>query len=88
MGAVDGTRRNVDLLMEAKQAIFVYPGGARETFKKTTDKKYELIWGNRTGFAEMAIRHGCTIIPVTNYGTEDMVEVSTCLKIFRKYFPV
>jgi len=23
----------------------------------------------------MAIRHGCTIVPVTNYGTEDMVEV-------------
>jgi len=75
MGAVDGTRRNVDLLMQNGSAIFVYPGGARETFKKTTDKKYELIWGQRKGFAQMAIRHGCTIVPVTNYGTEDMVEV-------------
>ncbi len=75
MGAVDGTRRNVDLLMETKQAIFVYPGGARETFKRTTDEKYCLIWGERKGFAQMAIRHGCTIVPVTNYGTEDMINV-------------
>ena len=102
LGAVDGTRRNVDLLMEKQgifhssslffpfslirkiyllllffsppsACIFVYPGGARETFKRTTDKKYEIIWGNRTGFAEMALRYGCTIVPVTNYGTEDMV---------------
>jgi 1-acyl-sn-glycerol-3-phosphate acyltransferase len=75
LGAVDGTRRNVDLLMENKSAIFVYPGGARETFKRTTDKKYELIWGQRKGFAQMAIRHGCTIVPVTNFGTEDMLKV-------------
>lgn len=29
MGAVDGTRRNVDLLMADGQAMIVYPGGAR-----------------------------------------------------------
>jgi len=75
MGAVDGTRRNVDLLMDAGQVIFVYPGGARETFKRTTDEKYSLIWGNRTGFAELAIRHGATIIPVTNYGSETSFDV-------------
>ena len=75
MGAVDGTRRNVDLLMQTGQAIFVYPGGARETFKRTTDEKYCLIWGDRKGFAQMAVRHGCTIVPVTNYGTEDMINV-------------
>lgn len=38
MGAVEATRRNVDLLMARKQPLFVYPGGARETFKRTTGK--------------------------------------------------
>ena len=27
------------------------------------------------GFARVAVKHGCTIIPVINVGTEDMVEV-------------
>ena len=74
-GAVDGTRRNVELLIDAKQAIFVYPGGAREVFKKTSDTKYDLKWENRNGFAYMAVKHGVTIVPVINFGTEDMLDV-------------
>ena len=27
------------------------------------------------GFARVAVKHGCTIIPVINVGTEDMVDV-------------
>jgi 1-acyl-sn-glycerol-3-phosphate acyltransferase len=74
-GAVDGTRRNVDLLMARHEAIFVFPGGARETFKRTTDERYALFWEGKTGFAAMAIRWGAVIIPITNYGTEHMVKV-------------
>ena len=40
VGAVDGTRSNCELLFQAGQCVFVYPGGARETFKRTTDAKY------------------------------------------------
>eukprot|EP00658_Telonema_sp_P-2_P082295 TRINITY_DN8674_c0_g1_i1.p1 TRINITY_DN8674_c0_g1~~TRINITY_DN8674_c0_g1_i1.p1 ORF type:complete len:291 (+),score=52.26 TRINITY_DN8674_c0_g1_i1:298-1170(+) len=75
LGAVDGTPRNIDLLMASGACIFVYPGGARETLKKTSDRKYELMWHDHLGFAKAAVRHGCTIIPVTNIGTEDMVDV-------------
>ena len=76
LGAVDGTRRNVDLLLGAGESVFVYPGGARETFKRTTDEKYELFWKNRYGFAAMAIKHGVDIVPVINFGTEDMVRAA------------
>jgi 1-acyl-sn-glycerol-3-phosphate acyltransferase len=74
-GAVDGTRKNVDVLMAAKKCLFVYPGGAREVFKRTTDTPYDLMWDGKQGFAIMAIKHGCTIVPVINYGTEDMLTV-------------
>jgi len=74
-GAVDGTRRNVDLLMERKEPVFVFPGGAREAFKRTTDDPYELFWDGRNGFVEMAIKWGAKIVPLTNVGTEDMVTV-------------
>jgi hypothetical protein len=29
-GAVDGTRANIDFLMDAKQNVLVYPGGGQE----------------------------------------------------------
>ena len=74
-GCVDGTRRNVELLFAKKQAVLVYPGGARETFKRTTDRKYELKWSDRDGFARLAIEHSVTIVPVSNVGTEDMVDI-------------
>ncbi len=74
-GAVDGTRRNVDLLLGKGESVFVYPGGARETFKRTTDDKYQLFWENKLGFASVAIKHGVDIVPVVNFGTEDMVSV-------------
>ena len=86
MGAVDGTRRNVDLLMARNEALFVYPGGARETLKKTTDEKYALAWEGRTGFAAMAIRWGATIIPISNFGTEDMVDIVADLPL--GYIPI
>lgn len=76
LGMVDGTPRNTDILMEQGEAVFVYPGGARETFKKTTDKPYEIFWEGHHGFARMAVKHQCTIVPVINLGTEDMFTVA------------
>eukprot|EP00434_Breviolum_minutum_P008923 symbB.v1.2.007862.t5/scaffold448.1/size203282/14 len=74
IGAVDGTRRNCDLLMEQGCCVLVYPGGAREAWKRTTDKPYEILWGeNHVGFVRMAVRHGYTIVPVATVGTEDVV---------------
>ena len=61
--------------MLSSQAVLVYPGGARETFKRVGETKYKLEWGNKLGFAKAAIRHGATIIPVGSVGTEDMVDV-------------
>lgn len=74
-GAVDGTRRNVDLLMARKEPVFVFPGGAREAFKRTTDDRYELFWEGKHGFAAMAIKWGAVIVPITNFGSEHMVSV-------------
>ena len=42
-----------------RQAAFVYPGGARETFKRTTDAKYELMWGDRIGYCSRVCVCAC-----------------------------
>jgi 1-acyl-sn-glycerol-3-phosphate acyltransferase len=80
-GAVDGTRRNVDLLFEKHESLIVYPGGAREVFKRKRDAKYALFWEDKVGFARMAIKHGATIVPVTNYGSESMLTVAADLPL-------
>ena len=41
-GCVDGTQRNVEVLARAQQCMLVYPGGAREVFKRSTDSKYDV----------------------------------------------
>ena len=73
-GAVDGTRDNVDVLMEVGQDILVYPSGGHEVLKHGSVPRYELMWKQRLGFARLAIKHGYPIIPTACVGTEDMFD--------------
>jgi len=71
---VDGTRENCARLMRARQSILVFPGGGREVAKRKGEK-YKLIWKNRTGFARMAIRYGCPIVPFAAVGAEEAFDI-------------
>jgi 1-acyl-sn-glycerol-3-phosphate acyltransferase len=73
-GAVKGTRENCAALLAAGEAVLVFPGGAREVYKRR-NQRYELLWGDRTGFARMAIAAGCPIVPFGAVGAEDRFEV-------------
>ncbi|MBW1880105.1 MAG: acyltransferase family protein [Deltaproteobacteria bacterium] len=73
-GVVDGTRENCARLMEAGESILVFPGGAREVSKRKGEK-YKLVWRERRGFARMAIRHRCTIVPFSAIGVEDALDI-------------
>jgi 1-acyl-sn-glycerol-3-phosphate acyltransferase len=42
---------------------------------KRKGEKYQLIWKDRTGFARMALRNRCTIIPFAAVGAEDAYDV-------------
>jgi 1-acyl-sn-glycerol-3-phosphate acyltransferase len=74
-GGVDGTRANVDSLMEAKQNILVYPGGGQEVLKHSSVPKYSLLWKEHLGFARLAIKHGYPIVPCALVGMEDMIDI-------------
>jgi len=73
-GGVNGTRDNVDTLMENKYNVLVYPGGGHEVMKPCAVPKYTLMWKQRVGFARMAIKHGYPIVPCASVGTEDMMD--------------
>lgn len=74
LGAVDGTRDNVDALMKAGYDVLVYPGGGHEVLKHSSVPRYELMWKERVGFARCAIKHGYPIIPCACVGIEDMFD--------------
>jgi len=75
MGVVDGTRANVDLLMEDRQNVLVYPGGGAEICKNSEVERYALIWKERLGFARAAIKNKYSIMPCAAVGTEDMLDI-------------
>lgn len=73
-GVVDGTRENCAALMRAGEAVLVFPGGAREVAKRKNER-YQLIWKDRLGFARMALRHRCTIVPFAAVGADDAYDI-------------
>ena len=74
MGVVDGTRENCDRLMRDGEALLVFPGGGREVAKRRGEK-YRLMWKERLGFARMALKHGCTVVPFAAVGAEDALDI-------------
>jgi len=75
LGAVDGNRSNVDLLMANCQNVLVYPGGGAEILKSSKVERYTLMWKNRLGFARMAIKNKYPILPCASVGSEDMLDI-------------
>jgi 1-acyl-sn-glycerol-3-phosphate acyltransferase len=73
-GTVEGTRENCRALMTAGESILVFPGGAREVFKRKGEK-YHLLWGNRLGFVRLAIEHGYPILPFAAVGAEECYDI-------------
>ena len=68
-GVVPGNSQNCDALMEAGESILVFPGGAREVFRRKGED-HTLIWKKRLGFVRLALRHGYDIIPFASYGAD------------------
>jgi len=73
-GGVLGNRENCAELMRRAENILVFPGGAREVFKRKGEA-YRLIWKERYGFVRLAIEHGYTITPYATAGAEESLDV-------------
>lgn len=73
-GMVLGTPQNCDALMAAGESILVFPGGAREVWRRK-DEQYTLIWKKRVGFVRQAIRHGYDIIPFGALGADECYSI-------------
>lgn len=74
-GSILGDREHCREAMKAKQPILVFPGGGHEFCKSVHAEKYSLIWGNRKGFAELALEYNYCIVPVSIVGPEDVFSI-------------
>ena len=75
LGCVEGTRENCAALMRERQPVLVFPGGAREVFKRKGEA-YRLIWKERIGFVQMAAAHGYRIVPFGSVGADEAYDIA------------
>ncbi|GJQ15578.1 hypothetical protein GpartN1_g7369.t1 [Galdieria partita] len=73
-GSIPASPRNLYRLLERKQSVLLFPGGAREAFKRK-DEAYSLHWPCEAEFIRMAIRHDAWIVPFSCVGPEDNFQI-------------
>lgn len=73
VGVVDGTRENAEELLRANQLVVVLPGGLREAVKPR-ELRYQLLWGHRYGFVDVAIRTSTPLVPLACLGADELFD--------------
>ena len=75
VGAIPGHPDEAVALLEAGELVMVYPGGVDDSFKLSSEA-YTLEWGDRAGFARVALRGRAPIVPVAATGVDELFAVS------------
>jgi 1-acyl-sn-glycerol-3-phosphate acyltransferase len=74
-GIVESNRQSYERLLESGHCIMVFPGGVREAAKRKGEAN-RLFWKKRAGFARLALRHRCTVVPVASLGVDDAFDIA------------
>jgi 1-acyl-sn-glycerol-3-phosphate acyltransferase len=70
LGFVTGDGPAVEAVVARGEHLCVQPGGTREGCRSFRHR-YEVDWGDRTGYLTMALRHGLPIVPIAATGIDD-----------------
>ena len=70
LGFVSGDSEVLADAVARGEHIAVQPGGTREGCRSFRHR-YEVDWGNRTGFVRLALRYGLPIVPIAARGIDD-----------------
>lgn len=71
-GAVSVNGKNMHTLLSNGEWVLLYPGGAREAFKRNGEA-YKLIWPGKAEFVRMAAKFGATIVPFAAIGADESI---------------
>ncbi len=69
VGAVGGSRRNLDSLLESEELVVVFPEGTSGVGKPYSERYKLQHW--HVGHAELALRHKVPVLPVGIIGAEE-----------------
>ncbi len=70
LGFVTGDGEMLEDAVRRGEHIAVQPGGTREGCRSVR-YRYQVDWGNRTGFVRLALRHGLPVVPLAARGVDD-----------------
>jgi 1-acyl-sn-glycerol-3-phosphate acyltransferase len=70
LGFVTGDGAAVEAAVARGEHVLVQPGGTREGCRSFRHR-YEVDWGDRTGYLRLALRHRLPIVPVAAAGIDD-----------------
>ena len=70
LGFVTGDGDAIEQAVARGEHILVQPGGTREGCRSVRHR-YQVDWGNRTGYLRLAIKHRLPIIPIAGDGVDD-----------------
>lgn len=76
LGAVPAHPENARRLLARGAKVLVYPGGDLDAFK-ASDRRHEIVFGERKGFIRLALRAGVPIVPVVSVGAHEGFHVLT-----------
>ncbi|MBX7193909.1 MAG: acyltransferase family protein [Sandaracinaceae bacterium] len=74
VGAIAGERGAAARHLAAGELVVVYPGGIHDSYKLARDR-HRLMWGERVGFAHVAMTARVPIVPVAGCGIDDVYRV-------------
>jgi 1-acyl-sn-glycerol-3-phosphate acyltransferase len=73
-GAIKGERATAVAELQAGELVVVYPGGIFDSYKLARDR-HRLKWGNRAGFARVAMMARVPIVPIAACGVDDIYRI-------------
>ncbi len=76
VGGAYGHPHNARRLLEDGELVVVYPGGAREAFKRRARDRYRLSRDRSQGFLKIALELGVPIVPFAAAGVDDTFDVN------------
>ncbi|HET6344238.1 MAG TPA: lysophospholipid acyltransferase family protein [Myxococcota bacterium] len=74
LGAVQGDPGAARRLLGDGEIVMVAPGGMREALRSSAER-YQIAWGNRMGFARLALESGTRLIPAACPAADDLYTV-------------
>ncbi|NWI07586.1 TMM68 protein, partial [Tichodroma muraria] len=83
-GVIPGTRKECLVALKKGYLVSISPGGVREAL--FSDESYQLMWGNRKGFAEVALEAKVPIIPMYTQNVREGYRMFKERRFFRQLY--